>query len=120
MKNFYKRLAAAEAEANALKAERIETLQQAYKKACASRNEEEAATLARAIRNKLLDVSDKEMSIDRLGLNTGTATKLVASLVSIFNGAWAVYRQQLRELPEQEGFPFDIEFPTPPDEAEAE
>lgn len=28
--------------------------------------------------------------------------------------AWATYRQALRDLPEQEGFPFDITWPVPP------
>ena len=27
---------------------------------------------------------------------------------------WAVYRQALRDLPETEGFPFNVVFPTPP------
>lgn len=27
---------------------------------------------------------------------------------------WAVYRQQLRSVPEQEGFPFDVTWPTKP------
>lgn len=28
--------------------------------------------------------------------------------------AWAVYRQQLRDVPAQTGFPFDVVWPTPP------
>jgi len=28
--------------------------------------------------------------------------------------AWAVYRQALRDVPQQSGFPGDIEWPTPP------
>lgn len=112
--DFYKRLARAEAAADAQRAELMETLQQAYKSACNTGNAEDAADLARAIRNKLLDSSDKEMSLDRLGLDTSTATKFVASLVKVFSGAWAQYRQQLRDIPEQAGFPFNVEFPTPP------
>lgn len=27
---------------------------------------------------------------------------------------WAVYRQQLRDIPEQEGFPFNVTWPTQP------
>lgn len=121
MKNdFYKRLARAEAAADAQRAELMETMQLAYKNACNAGNAEDAASIARAIRNKLLDNSDKEMSLDRLGLDTSTATKFIASLVSIFSGAWAQYRQQLRDIPEQVGFPFDITFPTPPDSENAE
>ena len=117
--SIYKRLAQAEAMANAQKAELMETLCAAYERACADENAEEAAELARKIRNKLLDNSDKEMSLDRLGLDTSSATKFIASLGKIFTGEWAKYRQLLRELPEQEGFPFNIEFPTPPDSEEA-
>ncbi len=116
--SIYKRLAQAEAMANAQKAELMETLRAAYERACADENAEEAAELARKIRNKLLDNSDKEMSLDRLGLDTSSATKFIASLGKIFTGEWAKYRQLLRELPEQEGFPFNIEFPTPPDSEE--
>lgn len=115
MKNdIYKRLARAEAMANAQKAELMETLQAAYKRACEEENAEDAAALARQIRNKLLDSTDKEMSLDRLGFDTTSATKFIASLSGIFSGAWAQYRKALRELPEQAGFPFNIEFPTPP------
>lgn len=28
--------------------------------------------------------------------------------------AWAAYRQALRDIPEQQGFPWDVEWPTPP------
>lgn len=118
--DFYRRIAKLEAMANAQKAELVETLRAAYERACAERNEEEAAALARKLRDKLLDMSDKEMSLDRLGLDTSSATKFIASLANIFKGAWAGYRQSLRDLPEQEGFPFEIEFPTSPDDEEAD
>ena len=116
--NFYKRLARAEAITNSAKAKMLETLQRAYENACKEQNEEQAAEFARKIRNKLLDDSDKEMSLDRLGLDTSTATKFIASLANIFTGDWAVYRQALRDIPEQENFPFAVEFPTPPDDDE--
>ncbi len=121
MKNesIYKRLAQVEAMANAQKAELMETMQAAYERACAAEDAEEAAEIARKIRNKLLDSSDKEMTLDRLGLDTSSATKFIASLAKIFTGKWAKYRQLLRDLPEQKGFPFNIEFPTPPDTEEA-
>lgn len=98
----------------------METLQRAYENACQEQDEAAAAELARKIRNKLLDSTDKEMSLDRLGLDTSTATKFIASLATIFSGAWAQYRQELRDITEQEGFPFNVIFPTPPDETEAE
>lgn len=119
-KDLYKRLAIAEAAAQAQKAETMEFLQRAYENACQEQNEEEAAAVARKIRNKLLELSDKEMTLDRLGLNTDSATKFIASLVHIFGGAWAMYRKALRDLPEQAGFPFNITFPTAPDAEETE
>lgn len=116
--NYHKRLAQVEAMAAATKAELEETLKAAYAAACEEQNEEEAAALVRKIRNKLLDNSDAQMSLDRLGLDTSTATKFIASLSKIFTGAWAVYRQALRDLPTQAGFPFNVTFPTPPDSEE--
>lgn len=120
MYNIYKRLAMAEAMTNAQKAELEESLRAAYDLACKEQNEEEAAACARALRNKLLDKTDKEMSLDRLGLDTSSATKFISSLSKIFNGKWATYRQQLRDITEQEGFPFNIEFPQAPDAVEAD
>ena len=116
--NYYKRLAHVEAMAAAKKAELEETLKAAYAAACKERNEEEAAALARKIRNKLLDNSDAQMSLDRLGLDLSSATKFITSLSKIFKGAWTEYRQALRDLPTQAGFPFNVEFPKPPDSEE--
>lgn len=118
-KELYKRLARVEAMANAQKAELTEVLRAAYEKACEAQDKEEAAALARKLRDKLLSSSDKEMSLDRLGLDTSSATKFISSLAAVFTGAWAKYRQALRDLPEQPGFPFDVKFPTPPDGGEA-
>ena len=116
--NYHKRLAQVEAMAAATKAELEETLKAAYAAACEEQNEEEAAALVRKIRNKLLDNSDAQMSLDRLGLDLSSATKFITSLSKIFKGAWAEYRQALRDLPTQAGFPFDVKFPTPPDSEE--
>ena len=58
------------------------------------------------------------MTLDRLGLDISSATKFIAALAKIFTGAWAKYRQALRDLPEQAGFPFEIEFPVAPDSEE--
>lgn len=115
MKNdFYKRLALTEAYVNAQNTNNLEFLQMAYERACVEKNEEEAASLARSIRNKLLEISDKEMVFDRLEVNTTSATKFIASLANILSGSWAVYRQALRDLPEQDGFPFNVVFPVSP------
>lgn len=116
--NIYKRIARAEAMAIAQRAELMDTLQAAYERACNEGNAEEAANLARKIRNKLLDQSDKQMSLDRLGLDTSSGTKFIASISKIFSGAWASYRQALRDIPQQSGFPFNVTFPVPPDTKE--
>lgn len=116
--NYHKRIARIEAITNDIKAEHEDTLKVAYAAACEEKNEEEAAALVRKIRNKLLNNSDSEMTVDRLGLNTSSVTKFITSLSKIFSGAWATYRQALRDLPTQEGFPFNVVFPTPPDSKE--
>ena len=118
--NVYKRLAKAEAMANLQKSQLPEVLENAYKAACASGDEQAAADAARALRNRLLDLSDKEMSLDRLGLDTSSALAFLASLKQIFSSGWAVYRQVLRDIPQQDGFPFNITFPVAPDKTEDE
>lgn len=121
MKNdFYKRLSRAEAMANAQKAEQLETLNAAYERACQALNEEDAAYLARKIRNKLLEESDNRMALDCLGLTVPAGATFTAWLSFLrgigeaISGSWATYRQALRDLPEQEGFPLNINFPVPP------
>ena len=116
--NFYKQFAKIEAQAMAQRAESMEVLKKAYENACDNANEEDAAFYARKIRNKLLDNTDKEMSLDRLGLDTSSALKFIVSLTSVLNGAWATYRQELRDISKQDGFPFNITFPVSPDNEE--
>ena len=122
--DFYKRISRAEAIADAQKAELMETLQTAYEAACADQNEDAAADLARKIRNKLLADSDSRMALDRLGISVPSGSTFTAwlsflrGLGEVLLGSWASYRQQLRDLTQQPGFPFDIIFPTPPDSEE--
>lgn len=117
--NIYKRLAQAEAMAAAQKAETMEVLQAAYKRACEELNEEDAAAFARKIRDKLLNETDSRVALDRFNISVPSGTSFTAwlsflkSLGEIITGAWAIYRQALRDLPEQEGFPFNVTFPTP-------
>lgn len=119
--NIYKRLAQAEAMAAAQKAETMEVLQAAYKRACEELNEEDAAAFARKIRDKLLNETDSRVALDRFNIRVPSGTSFTAwlsflkSLGEIITGAWAIYRQALRDLPEQEGFPFNITFPAPPE-----
>lgn len=71
-------------------------------------------------RNQLLAESDCEMVLDRMNLevpngNTFTAWKpFLKSLGDRLNGDWAKYRQALRDLPSQEGFPYNVQFPEEP------
>lgn len=119
--NIYKRLAQVEAMAAAQKAETMEVLQAAYKRACEELNEEDAAAFARKIRDKLLNETDSRVALDRFNISVPSGTSFTAwlsflkSLGEIITGAWAIYRQALRDLPEQEGFPFNVTFPAPPE-----
>lgn len=85
---------------------------------------EQKATEIRERRNKLLDESDKEMALDRLNLDMPkniTATTLLSAVKDFFsvlsemkNGEWAKYRQELRDITKQEGFPYNVIFPEKP------
>lgn len=85
---------------------------------------ESKATEIRNIRNKLLDESDKEMALDRLNIDMPsqiTATSLLSAVKKFFdglseikNGEWAKYRQELRDITKQEGFPYNVIFPEKP------
>ena len=120
--NLYKRLARVEAIAEYQKAEFIDSLKSAYENACRNQNAEDAAMFARQIRNKLLNESDNRMAIDRLNLpvpngsDFGDWLSFLKELGKTLTGEWAKYRQQLRNLPEQEGFPYNVEFPVKPNE----
>lgn len=73
------------------------------------------ADAIREKRNRLLAESDKYMAIDRLGLDTSSAIKFLASLKNIFQNNYATYRQALRDITDQPGFPYDVEFPDKPE-----
>lgn len=109
------RLARMEAICNSIKSEMEDVMRKGYEQAVSNNDEEMAARMARKIRNRMLDNSDAQMSLDRIGLDTSTATSFLSSLKNIFNNDWAVYRQHLRDISEQEGFPFNIDWGTAPD-----
>ena len=77
---------------------------------------ETAAIYARAIRNRLLNESDKDMTLDRLtaSFDFTSALKFVSSLHEILTGETAQYRQALRDIPTLPGFPLDFVFPENP------
>lgn len=75
-------------------------LRKRYDDAVLSGNEEEAATAARDYRNKLLEETDSMMVIDRPNVN---------------EVEWRTYRQELRDITLQDGFPMNIIFPVKPE-----
>lgn len=111
------RLARMESICNQIKSDMDDVMQKAYEKAVADNDMDRAAEMARKIRNRLLDKSDAQMSLDRIGLDTSTTTAFLGSLKNIFNNDWATYRQHLRDITAQEGFPFNIDWGTSPDMA---
>ena len=119
--NIYKRVSEVEAMTNIQKADLPEVQEAAYSHACEQRDAEAAAELARKIRDRLLAESDSVMAFDRLGLSVPSGSTFTAWLSFLRNlggaltGEWARYRQALRDLPKQEGFPFDITFPEKPE-----
>ena len=118
------RIARLEAICDKMRAEQPDVQENAYQAACLVKDEELAALLARIIRNRKLAESDGELAFDRFGIelpdnismtNIVNAFKnLIAGLKLLLNGSWAAYRQALRDLPEQEGFPFNINWPGQP------
>ena len=114
------RLARMESICNQIKSEMEEVMQRAYEQAVADNDADRAAEMARKIRNRMLDKSDAQMSLDRIGLNTSSTTAFLTSLKNIFDNDWAVYRQHLRDITAQEGFPFNIDWGTSPNKTNDE
>lgn len=109
------RLARMEAVCNQIRSEMDDVMRRAYEQAVADNDTDRAAEMARKIRNRMLDKSDAQMSLDRIGLNTSNTTAFLTSLKNIFDNDWAVYRQHLRDITAQEGFPFNIDWGVSPD-----
>lgn len=87
---------------------------------------EAVAEKVREKRNELLAESDSHLLLDRLGIDLPTditMTNLLSVIKTFFsnfrdilNGEWAEYRQELRDLTKQKGFPYDVKFPEKPEE----
>lgn len=81
-----------------------------------------AAAEVREKRNKLLRDSDSTVALDRIGLEVPSGSAFAAwlsflqAIASAVTGSWAAYRQRLRDIPTQPGFPYDIEWPGAPEE----
>lgn len=108
------RLARMESVCNQIRSEMDDVMHKAYEQAVADKDEVRSAEMARKIRNRMLEMSDAEMSLDRIGLDTSSTTAFLSSLKNIFENSWAIYRQHLRDITEQEGFPFDIDWGVAP------
>ena len=128
--NNQMRLAKMEAMCDQLRSEMSDVLERAYAIAVEERDEDRAAELARKIRNKLLDASDKYNTVDRVfnfdlpeTISTTNVISAVKALIKGIHGItandWSVYRQHLRDITDQPGFPFDIDWGTAPDAEEA-
>ena len=128
--NNQMRLAKMEAMCDQLRSEMSDVLESAYAIAVEERDEDRAAELARKMRNKLLDASDKYNTVDRVfnfdlpeTISTTNVISAVKALIEGINGItandWSVYRQHLRDITDQPGFPFDIDWGTAPDTEEA-
>lgn len=119
--NLELRMARMEAVTNQLRAEMDDVIQSAYEQAVEARDEEAAAKYARMIRNRLLEQSDAEFSFDRLLPEPPSGSSFTAwlswlrDLADVVKNNWALYRKALRDLTEQEGFPFNIQWPEMPE-----
>jgi len=102
----------------------------AWKEKAVKNETDELASIIRAERDKLLKESDSAMCLDRLGIELPehiTATNLLSVVVSLFKtlkeimtGKNAKYRQALRDIPQQKGFPYNVVFPQKPNSNESE
>lgn len=83
---------------------------------------ETAAAVIREKRNNLLTESDAMMALDRMGLVVPSGTSFTSWLAffkrlgEVLLGAIPIYRQALRDIPQQEGFPYNVVWPSKPAE----
>lgn len=85
-----------------------------------------AAADVREKRNALLQATDAKFLIDRINIPVPdkiTSTTLLtvvkdffAALSPYVSGDMAKYRQELRDIPQNDLFPYNIDFPNPPEQ----
>ena len=119
------RIARLEAICDKMRAEEPDVQENALQAAILAKDEELAAALARMIRDKRLVESDGMLASDRWGINDPEEVSMTTilpafkaladGLKQLLHSDWAAYRQALRDLPQQEGFPFVINWPEAPD-----
>lgn len=121
LSNIETRVTKLEALYKKIMSEQNEILLNAYEKYAKDEDEERCAYILRMIRNNLLDETDKYCTLDRVlpetpdGNNIGDWINWLSILSNTVNGEWAIYRQKLRDLPQQEGFPLNVDIPEMPE-----
>lgn len=98
-----------------------EPFEQALQQCRDEGDEESAKAVIRGRRNRLLEASDARMSLDRMGITLPSYTltgiiEFVRTIMKTLTGDWAQYRQALRDITDQPGFPFDVTWPEEPKE----
>ncbi len=99
---------------------RIEENYDAWLEKAMQEDYDRAAAEVREVRDRLLADTDKEMVLDRMGLEAPTGSTFTAWLAFLKTigeavaGSMAQYRQELRDLTKQPGFPYDVNFPEKP------
>ena len=78
---------------------------------------EDESTKVRQKRDQLLNESDKYMLLDRFDFGSATTfLGFIGKLREALSGNYAKYRKALRDIPQQEGFPFNVVWPEKPNE----
>ena len=99
---------------------RIEANFDAWLNKAISEDYDRAAAGVREVRNKLLAESDKEMVLDRLRLEAphgdtfSEYLSFLRTIAEMVSGGMAKYRQELRDITKQSGFPYNVAFPEKP------
>ena len=99
---------------------RIESNFDAWLNKAISEDYDRTAAEVREARNKLLAESDKEMVLDRLGLEDphgdtfSEYLSFLRTIAEMVSGGMAKYRQELRDITKQDGFPYNVDFPEKP------
>ena len=98
--------------------ERFEAQKEAWRTLVKKKDYDQTAEEIRKIRNQLLEQTDKDMTIDRIisdipkDPSSITAfLPFLKSLIASLSGKMAKYRQALRDVPQQEGFPYHVVWP---------
>lgn len=100
---------------------RIEANKDAWLGVAQSESYNIAAAEVRVKRNKMLLDSDSTVALDRINLPTPSGSAFTAwlaflqAIAAAVSGPWATYRQRLRDIPAQPGFPYDVEWPDAPE-----